>query len=104
MTFPDLYPPVTIPTQMPTWEDIERLALNFPILHQVVMQHRRGDLTREQALMLAVFWLADAFQRLFSAEINRRANSVSERIVYRGPAPEADPSEKSAHIQSSARI
>jgi len=80
----DLYPPVTMPTGIPTWEDIERLALYFPTVHHAVTLHRRGDLTREQALASAVFALADGFQKLFAAEVERRMMTIPDRIVFPG--------------------
>lgn len=67
----DMYPPPGQPSTPPTWEDIERLSLHYPALHAAVTLVERGDLTREQALILAVFALADAFQQLYRAEVER---------------------------------
>jgi len=44
---------------MKTWTDIERAALNEPILYQLVVLVERGDLTREQGLIAAVLGLVD---------------------------------------------
>ncbi len=84
----DLYPPPGQPSNPPTWEDIERLSKHYPLLHQAVCLVHRGDLTREQALILAVFALADAFQRLFSAEVERRSMPLDPRIAL--PADEQE--------------
>lgn len=75
-----LYPPPGKPSQPPTWEDIERLSLHNPVLHQVVTLVQRGDLTREQALILAVFSLADSFQQLYRAEVERRRNEPPNSV------------------------
>jgi hypothetical protein len=77
----DLYPPVTIPPFPATWEDIERLALHYPLVHQAVSYVRRGDMTKEQALIALVFGLADMFQKMFSAEVERRATEIPTHIV-----------------------
>jgi len=77
----DLYPPPGKPSRPPSWEDIERLAQSYPVLHAAVTLYRRTELTREQALILAVFALADAFQRLFVAEVERRRNEPAPRDV-----------------------
>jgi len=82
MTFPDLYPPPGQPSNPPTWEDIERLALHYQVLHQAATLVERGDLTREQALILAVYALADSFQRLFHAEVERRRNESLSPVVF----------------------
>jgi hypothetical protein len=79
----DLYPPPGPPSSPPTWDDIERLALHYPVLHQAVTLVRRGDLTREQALIAAVFALADAFQKLFTAEVDCRMNEPMVPYVGR---------------------
>jgi hypothetical protein len=68
----DLYPPPGKPSNPPTWEDIERLALHYPVAHDAVTMVRRGDWTREQALIALAYALADAFSRLFKAEADRR--------------------------------
>jgi len=68
----DLYPVPGKPSTPPTWEDIERLALHYPAAHDAVTMVERGDWTREQALVMLVYSLADAFARLFQAEVDRR--------------------------------
>lgn len=77
----DLYPPVELPTFPPTWEDIERLSLTYPVVRHAVVMVRRGDWTREQALIMLAFALAQAFQKIFSAEVDRLARQLPERIV-----------------------
>lgn len=41
-----------------TWDDVERAALTDPVLRQAVVRVRRGDLTREEALIYAVLGLS----------------------------------------------
>ena len=74
----DLYPPVEVP-ERPTWADVERLSLHYPAAHHAVTLVNRGDLTREEALIRLVFALANAFQKLFSAEVERRMQDTSVR-------------------------
>lgn len=77
----DLYPPpVTTPTFPPTWEDVERLALDYPVVHAAVTMVRCGNATREQALIVLVYALAEMFQRTFSAELERRYADTTKRI------------------------
>jgi len=42
-----------------TWKDVEEAALFEPVLHQAVTLVRRGDLTREEALIAAVLGLVE---------------------------------------------
>lgn len=77
----DLYPPVEMPRWPPSWEDIERLALHYPAARDAVTMVRRGDWSREQALIMLVFAFADSFQKLFKAEIDRRATEIPRHIV-----------------------
>lgn len=67
----DLYPPVEAP-KIPTWEDILRLSHHEPIAHLVATLVERGDVTREQALMIAVFALYNQKADMFRHEVNRR--------------------------------
>jgi hypothetical protein len=46
--------------RLPTWEDVERLALFDPIAHYCISMHRHELLTQEQALLILVLALADA--------------------------------------------
>ena len=69
--YADLYPPPGSVSTPPAWEDIERLALHYPAAYHAVTMVRRGDWTREQALVALVYALADSFQKLFRAEIDR---------------------------------
>ena len=64
-----LYPPVEPPNFPPTWADIEGLALHYPQVHRAVTFYRRGECSQEQALMLAVFELAAAFQQMYAARL-----------------------------------
>lgn len=82
----NVYPPPGKPSEPPTWEDIERLALHYPALHHAVTLVRRGDLTREQALILAVFALAEAFQNLFHEAVDRRMREPFSAIIPKHPA------------------
>jgi hypothetical protein len=75
-----LYPPPGQPSNPPTWEDIERLALHYPAAHHAVVKVQRGDWTREEAMILLVYALADAFQKLFQAEVDRLQNTVDTKI------------------------
>jgi hypothetical protein len=81
MTFLDLYPPPGQPSSPPEWADIERLALHYPVLHDAVTLVRRGDLTREQALIAAVFALADSFQKLFREAVDRKMHETSYVVL-----------------------
>jgi hypothetical protein len=45
-----------------TWEDIERAAINDVVLYQAVTLMQRGDLTREQALIMAALKLSEIRQ------------------------------------------
>lgn len=76
----DLYPPPGNPSQPPSWEDIERLARHYPVLQWAVTRVRRGELTREQALIAAVFALADSFQMMVRTEVDRLKNSSPVRF------------------------
>lgn len=44
---------------MKTWYDVEKAALNDPILHAAVTLVRQGSFTREQALLEAVLALSE---------------------------------------------
>ncbi len=68
----ELYPPVTMPTWPPTWDDLQRLSRSFPGVHHTITLIERGDCTREQGLIWLTFALANAFQKLFTAEVDRR--------------------------------
>lgn len=68
----DLYPLMGPPSTPPVWADVERLALHYPAARHAVAMVERGDYTREEALIALVFALADAFSRLFKAEVDRR--------------------------------
>lgn len=84
----NLYPPVVeLPTFPPTWEDIERLSLSYPVVLHAVVMVRRGDWSREQALIMLAFALAQSFQKLFGAEVDRLARNprpYAERLIIPG--------------------
>ena len=82
--FLDLYPPVELPTFPPTWEDIERLALHYPCVYHGVAMVERGDWTREQALIMVVFALAESWRKLFQSEVDRR---MLENVPMLLPGP-----------------
>lgn len=81
MPFPSLYPPPGQPSTPPTWEDVERLALHYPVARDAVTMVRRGEWSREQALIALVYALADTFQKLFHAEVQRHRTMLPERLV-----------------------
>lgn len=76
-----LYPDPEPLSTPPTWEDVERLAVNYPSAHAVVSLVERGDLTREQALVSLVHWFATAFSRQFKREADARDREVLDTIV-----------------------
>lgn len=85
----DLYPPPGQPSNPPTWEDIETLAVSYPVLHHAVTLVERGDMTREQALIAAVFALAGAFQKLFQERVDSLMRDPGPRTFVVPPVAEA---------------
>ena len=83
MTHPslDLFPDPGQPSEPPTWEDFERLALNYPSVHTIVTLVERGDLTREQGLVAAVYWFATAFSRQFQRELEASRLEVLDTVA-----------------------
>lgn len=83
MTTPSLqlYPDPGSPSVPPTWEDIELLARHYPAARVAVIQARRGECTREQALVSLVYWFATAFAAGFRREAEALAREVPESIV-----------------------
>jgi hypothetical protein len=77
----DLFPDPGMPSNPPTWEDIERLAMHYPSAHNVVTLVERGDITREQALISLVYWFATGFSRQFKRESDALALEVPDTIV-----------------------
>ena len=49
----------------PTFEDVERAALNDVILRHILEHYHRGACTREQALIIAVLQLSKYSRQLF---------------------------------------
>lgn len=78
MTRFDLHPLMPEPS-LPEWEDIARLRHYSPQLHACLTMHERGDLTREQALILAVFMLYNAHGQLTREAVERLQNSPARR-------------------------
>lgn len=81
----DLYPPPGNYSNPPTWDDIERLAMHYPVAHHAVTMVRRGDWTREQALVALVYALADSFSQLFRAEVERRRMEPPSIVIPKEP-------------------
>lgn len=71
----DLHPIMPVPT-IPEWGDVARLRRYSPHLHACVTMQERGDLTREQALILAVFLLYNAHGTLTREAVERRQNAA----------------------------
>lgn len=61
-----------------TWTDIEEAALTDPTLHQMVTLVERGDLTREQALILTVLAFSKSLKEWQQREVDR-VNMTIER-------------------------
>ena len=55
----NLFPEPEPLTETPSWQDIERLAMNYPSVHLAVTRVERGDITREQALVTLVHWFGN---------------------------------------------
>jgi hypothetical protein len=85
----EMYPPPGKPSTPPTWEDIERLALHYAVVHRAVWLVRRGELTREEALIHVAFALASAFQELFHAEVERKMMEVPPIVLMERPSSPA---------------
>lgn len=83
----DIYPAPGVPSVPATWEDIERLAIHYPVVHVAVSLVERGDWTREQALVNIVYSLADSFSRLFHAEVDRKRCELPARFMIPGNNP-----------------
>ena len=55
----------------PTFEDVERAALNDVILRHILEHYHRGACTREQALIIAVLQLSKYSRQLFDASVEQ---------------------------------
>lgn len=82
----EIYPPAGKPSSPPTWDDVERLALHYVVVRQAVELMRRGELTREGALIHVAFALAGAFQQLFQGEVERRMLEVAPMMILKMPS------------------
>jgi hypothetical protein len=82
-----MYPAVPMPRSPQTWDDIVRLSHHEPVLRIVIGLEHRGDLTREQALIAAVFTLYNQKSELFRAEVDRRNSTLATCLVYSAEPP-----------------
>lgn len=57
------------------------MALYYPQARVAVALVARGEMTREEALVRLVYAIADAFQRMFHAEVERRQCEPFTAIV-----------------------
>ena len=89
----EIYPTPGKPSSPPTWEDIERLARHYVVVHRAVSLVRRGELTREEALIHVAFALAGAFQQLFQGEVERKMMEVAPMIIVKPPSSPAEVSQ-----------
>jgi len=56
---------------MTTFEELEQEALNDAVLHRFLTHYRRGDCTKEEALIAACIWLSRDRKKLIEREIER---------------------------------
>lgn len=83
----DLYPPVEPPAtaDLMTWAAVIRLSYHDPVVRLAVTLAERGDFTREQALIAALFALYNVRARMFQAEVDRRNTEVpADFIIHDG--------------------
>ena len=59
-----------------TFEELELEALNDAILHRFLTHYRRGDCTKEQALIAACVWLSRERRRLMDARVEEMLKNV----------------------------
>lgn len=78
----DMFPPPGKPSQPPTWDDIERLAVTYAPAHHAVTMVRCGDWTREQALIALVYWFAEQFSGAFKRELDRLNTTIPTHWVF----------------------
>ena len=97
----EIYPPPGKPSSPPTWEDVERLALHYAVVHRAVALVRRGEFTREEALIHVAFALAGAFQQLFQAEVERKMLEVAPMIIVKPSSSPAE--ERAARLEAGLR-
>ncbi len=62
----------------PTWQDLERQALNDPLISAAVMFVRVGELSREEALIAATLGLAEVNRELTEENTKLRARLRGE--------------------------
>lgn len=71
---------------MKTWTDIEAAARTDPTLHRAVTLVQRGDLTREQALILAALRLAETNRHLHARVLALLHTMPVSPVVWTDPA------------------
>jgi hypothetical protein len=59
-----------------TWQDVEREALNDPLIAFAVTMVRAGELSREDALIAATLGLAEVNRQLVEENITLRARGA----------------------------
>jgi hypothetical protein len=59
-----------------TWADLEREALNDPLINYAVMMVRIGELSREEALIAATLGLAAVNRELVEETVKLRARGA----------------------------
>lgn len=70
-----------------TFEELERESLNDAILHRFLTHYRRGDCTREEALIAACIWLSRERRRLMDEKVEAMIRSLPP---VRPPAKEGE--------------
>lgn len=82
----DMFPPVNPPTDRTglTWDALRPLCLVEPAVRHAVLLVERGDLTREQALIAAVFALYNQKAQLFATLVEQKATEVADFILLDG--------------------
>jgi hypothetical protein len=84
----EMFPPVPAPRERLdlTWESLYRLAEHDSVIRTVLVCVERGELTREQALVAAVFSLYDAKRVFFKAATDAATNSRPAPVVLCPPS------------------
>ena len=62
------------------FEELEQEALNDAVLHKFLTHYRRGDCTKEQALIGACIWLSREHRRLLALEAERLSKIKPHRF------------------------
>jgi hypothetical protein len=77
----DMYPAVETPRRLLTWEDAIRLSHHEPVVRAFVTYAERDEMTREQALLAAVFALYNQKASLFRGEVDRRNREMPDFVM-----------------------